>query len=470
MQMDATARLYVSRKLMIHSRFAILCVLVGCGGASPAASISIPIPKSESAKTTAAKTDLGRASSHGKWWTRLSVDGANRYIELHPDERGGVRAFVETGSVPNVGERETKAALIDLDVAGHEIRSTPVIEGIVVDTGRVAFGDNDEMVFAGAYQNEVGISGTKVTDPHHPSRTNRLAMYLVAIDGRARLAWSHTFYDAGVQSIARRSDGIVVVSGTSNRQSDFGGGVIGNVGAFPTFIAAFDAHGNHLFSRAFHTQNGGAPPTVAFASDGTILLFTTLGQDVSQIDFGDGPHREIKSQGTAMARFDRRGNCLESSIISMVAKRVAVGASDDIVIAGETTEHELNQRSQLVVRVDEAGHEVWRHAFPSDALGCRCVPVAVDAHGNALTAILSPSDGEGGLWEDVVAFDRAGAEIYKKRMLGDVMISDIAFSSTGDAFVAGQTLRKDLEYEGDVLPAQPRPGMFVMRIPAPVLD
>jgi hypothetical protein len=450
---------------VIRSRFAILCLLVGCGGALPTAPISTPIPNIEAAKTAPTDPNLERASGNGKWWTRLSIDGGNHHLEIHPDESGGVRAFVEAGDGTTDGTWETRAALVVVDASGQETKRISAIEGIQVITGSVALGDNGELVFAGGYQNDVGVLGTKITDPNRPSSSIYPPMYLVALDRQGQLVWSHTFDNASFQSIARRSDGLVVVSGTLYRRTDFGGGVVGNVGAFPTFIAAFDARGNHLFSRAFDTQNNRALSTVAFASDGTIELFTGVDHDVREIDFGDGLHRGIKVPATAMVRFDRRGNCLKSSILSIFAKRVALGPSDDVVLTGETLEDEENRRSQLVLRVDSDGNEMWRHSFPSDSLGCRCVPVAVDAHGNALTAILSPSDDEAGQWEDVVMFDRAGEETYKRRMLGDVQIGDFAFSPTGDAFIAGQTVWKDIAYDGDVLPAHPQHGVFVMKIP-----
>jgi hypothetical protein len=466
---DPSARTTAARTSLrdpvIRSRFAIFAVLVSCGGALPTAPISTPIPNTEAAKTAPTDPNLERAPNNGKWWTRLSIDGSGHHIEIHPDESGGVRAFVETGDGTTDGTWGTRAALVVVDAVGQETKRISAIEGIQVDTGRVALGDNGELVFAGGYQNDVGVLGTKIRDPNRPSSSIYPPMYLVALDRQGQLVWSHTFDNAAFQSIARRSDGLVVVSGTLYRSADFGGGVFGNVGAFPTFIAAFDARGKHLFSRAIDTETNRHISSVAFASDGTIELFVNWGNDVHEIDFGDGPHRGIKSPGTAMVRFDRRGNCLKSSILSILAKRVALGPSDDAVLTGETLEDEDNKRSQLVMRVDGDGNEMWRHSFPSDPLGCRCVPVAMDAHGNALTAILSPSDDEAGQWEDVVMFDRAGEEIYKRRMLGDVHISDFAFSPTGDAFIAGETMWKDIAYDGDVLPAHPQHGVFVMKIP-----
>ncbi|MGH7328526.1 MAG: hypothetical protein ACREJX_09275, partial [Polyangiaceae bacterium] len=298
--------------------------------------------------------------------------------------------------------------------------------------------------------------------------STRMSMYVVALDRKGQLAWKHTFTNAKPWSIARRADGVVVVSGTLEGLSDFGGGTFGLKTADTTFIAAFDARGNHLFSRAFDMSNMGGSH-VAFLGDSTIDLFATLGFNVHDLDFGDGPHRGITSLGTAVARFDDHGKCLKSSIISILAKSVAVGPSGDAVVTGETTEPESNARSQLVLRVDGDGHEMWRRAFPSDTVGFRWAPVALDAHGNALSAILAPTALGEPSFVDVILFDKLGTEIYRQRMHDDayLRISDVAFSSSGAAFIAGQSTGRELVYDGDVLPANHSFGVFLMKLPNP---
>jgi hypothetical protein len=93
-------------------------------------------------------------------------------------------------------------------------------------------------------------------------------------------------------------------------------------------------------------------------------------------------------------------------------------------------------------------------------------PVALDAQGNTLTAILGRTTPDEHSGEDIFLFDRDGQEIYKRRMKGDdVIISDVAFSTSGDAFIAGQSMGKDIFYDGDVLRPHPPFGVFVMKLP-----
>ncbi len=86
--------------------------------------------------------------------------------------------------------------------------------------------------------------------------------------------------------VAVSPDGEIAIVGTFTGAIDFGGGELQSKGQVDSFVALFNAQGQHLWSQSYGTSGEDQATSVAFDSDGALYLSF---QHQNGIDFGLGP-------------------------------------------------------------------------------------------------------------------------------------------------------------------------------------
>jgi hypothetical protein len=198
----------------------------------------------------------------------------------------------------------------------------------------VAVDDADNVVVTGTFDRDTDFGGGTVTS------AGMIDVFVVKLDPDGKHLWSKRFGDAEEQEaggVAVGPDGAVVVAGSFEGTIDLGGGPLASAGADDVFLVKLDATGKHLWSKRFgdaEAQHGRALGVDA-ASD--VVL---VGDAQGKIDLGGGPLQSRDATSLFLARFDARGKLVSSKLFhadprSLVKPRaVAVERGGGAVIVG----------------------------------------------------------------------------------------------------------------------------------------
>src|SRR5262249_41160143 len=140
---------------------------------------------------------------------------------------------------------------------------------------------SDNIVVVGEFQDTVDFGGGPVSVPFPASAT-----FVVKFDAAGNYLWSKTFAPQmtwGDLQMDLDPAGNIVIAGTFSGTIDFGGGPLVGLSNSPLFVARFNAAGGHVFSKTFNgfAEAGG----VAFDPSGNIVLSGTFDYPT---DFGGG--------------------------------------------------------------------------------------------------------------------------------------------------------------------------------------
>ena len=100
--------------------------------------------------------------------------------------------------------------------------------------------------------------------------------------------WSKRFGDSDDQSgsaVATDAEGNVILTGYVSGSADFGGGLLTNSGLGDAFLAAFDASGNHIWSKLYGDASAQTGTGVAADVSGNVIA---VGRFEGAINFGGG--------------------------------------------------------------------------------------------------------------------------------------------------------------------------------------
>ena len=233
-------------------------------------------------------------------WSHNYGDSDDQYTDaLFTDPAGNVFLVGSFYGSVSIATPYTSLGRRDAIVAKWDANGNPLWSKRVgfksVDTGWAGTTDNGgNVIMAGS------------TGPHPNERDAFIARY--APDGTQQ--WIKYFI-AGTDSIAYvqvvACDGTkhILVAGAFSGSINLGGSTFVGQQDNDSFMAEFDAAGNHIWSKKLHATNGLEVKGIAVDTNGQPALF---GAFAGQIDFGGGPLTSASSSNLFLVKFDTNGN------------------------------------------------------------------------------------------------------------------------------------------------------------------
>ena len=170
----------------------------------------------------------------------------------------------------------------------------------------VATDASGNVVLTGRFANTVDFGGGVLTSAGSDD------IFLAKFGASGNHLWSDRFGDTQSQygySVATDTSGSIVVTGRFEGTVDFGGGMLTSAGDNDIFLAKFDASGNHLWSERFGDGQSQSAWSIATDTSGNVAV---TGYFQGTVDFGGGVLTEAGGFDTFLAKFDASGNHLWS--------------------------------------------------------------------------------------------------------------------------------------------------------------
>jgi hypothetical protein len=291
-------------------------------------------------------------------------------------------------------------------------------------------------------------------------------------------------YDVGGGASAVDGTGHVASAGTFFSSLDLGGGTFtpGNIFGGDIFLARFDTDGNHVWSQQFTPGGFGATLThVAAGPTGSIYIAGAIQGD-GTVDFGGGTLSG--SGNTYLAAFDASGNHLWSFTAGAGFVRSLVADGPNVVCTGYTygsmdfgggSIGGAGDADLFVASVSATtGGHTWSAAF-GDAAGQGGMAAAIAPGGNVILAASTESAvdfGGGPLAPNgvdlcLVAFNASGAHQWSQIFdgvfssgSGILLQTALDVSIGGDIAMAGQ-MNGSVDFGGGTLTSNGSGDMYV---------
>ncbi|WP_438035567.1 hypothetical protein [Sorangium sp. So ce204] len=268
------------------------------------------------------------------------------------------------GLLPRVegeGPEDTMNAYVaKFDAAGHHVWSELVIEGGSYNTSGIMVVDASGQIVIAADDSVDIDDGSGEFERFVLSR----------LDASGNLLWSKRLsgplhhdsisdHHKALVDVAVDGDGSVFLAGNAHCDFDFGGGPLvgANCSSDNAFVAKFDVHGGHLWSRLI--EGSLASRAVSLGADALGNTFVagnvtgTLDADGTALGAEDGAERQF------VVRLDRDGHISWSHILSPEFSRVhglAVDPEGNVAIVGQDASavHVEFQGGNIVTKFDVA--------------------------------------------------------------------------------------------------------------------
>lgn len=310
-------------------------------------------------------------------------------------------------------------------------------------------------------------------------------IFLVKFDAAGNHRWSERFggplYDGG-QSVAVDRNGNVMLIGYFQGKVNFGGEDLEGDSIsslrYDTYLAKFDAAGDHRWSKSFgriHLDRGDKVPDQSVAVDGAGNVVLT-GSFQGTVNFG-GENLESTddNRNIYLAKLDVAGNHRWSKrfegTLYQSSQSVAVDEAGNIVLAGffrgtvnfggEDLITDGDDTDVFLVQFDEKGHHFWSKRFGGTGLD-QGLSVAVDGTGNVvLTGYFAGKiDFGGGNLESIgehpgvylAKFGEVGHHLWSRRFGGTGSLErlSVAVDGSGNVVLVGSFTGKT-NFGGDDL-------------------
>ncbi|WP_437663419.1 hypothetical protein [Sorangium sp. So ce1182] len=360
---------------------------------------------------------IARLDSAGNLlWGRGFGDGDDQSGEAVVLEPGGnalftgsFRGSVSFGGDPLVSAGGADTFVASLDASGAHVWSR-------------RFGDIDDDVVT-----DIGISAPPSTSwgyivgsrcsgaepgcgmPLGPGHDAFLQSFFVSGGGSQDLSMFGEHVETQpVHAVATDPSGNVLVRGGFVGVADFGGGVESpRSSAGSSFVAKYDAAGNHLWHRAYSESYSGG--TIATDASGNVFF-------INQYGTGD----------SALIKLDASGNPVWASLFSLARYNLGVNASGEAVIGGVTGYYSSDIADIVVTRFDASGNTLWSRRF-ANRQPQQTAHAALDQAGNVILTgtFHGPLDFGGGVLPGsssgdlfIVKLDPAGNHLSSRLVRG----------------------------------------------------
>ncbi|MCA9668722.1 MAG: hypothetical protein KC503_24180 [Myxococcales bacterium] len=184
--------------------------------------------------------------------------------------------------------------------------------------------------------------------------------------------WSQRFGGSGIarpQALVVDAAGNTTIGGYFVGPTSLGGATIGTANGPSLFIARYDSGGRHVWSKAYVGAGLSSVDAAAIDSRGRLVV---VGRASGRISVGGAELQDVP--GLLVAQYDARGAHLWSKSFEtrVRAPKVAIGASDDIIVAtdfsmgvtiGGATTASIGSSDVLVARFDASGAHLWSKTF-----------------------------------------------------------------------------------------------------------
>jgi hypothetical protein len=274
-----------------------------------------------------------------QWSKRLGACGVDFAYDIIVDASGNV---LVTGSVigtVNFGGGPTAGGYLDdvfvakYDPDGSHLWSARFANpgneyayGVAVDVSGATF-------LTGTFNGTADFGGGPFVT------AGKRDIFLAKYDAGGAHEWSHRFgstLEDWSRGVAVDAAGSVYVVGTFRGSVDFGGGILTSAGLADVFLAKYDSHGVHQWSRRFGDIANDEGNSIELDASGNVVI---TGAFVYTVDFGGGPlTSSMYSDDIFLAKFDPAGGHLWSRSLGGASPDLGydldVDASGDVLLTG----------------------------------------------------------------------------------------------------------------------------------------
>jgi hypothetical protein len=201
----------------------------------------------------------------------------------------------------------------------------------------IAVGTNSEVYVTGGFNNAVSFGTNTLTS------AGGYDIFFVKLSaGNCQMQWAQrygsTYDDYGYAVAVDKSDGAALVTGEFQRCVNFGGGTVcSDYGSMDTFVAKYNAAGQHVWSRFFGCVSHDIGQGVAVDGSGNVVV---TGTNEGAIDLGGGVLPFLSAGGRAfyLVKYDKQGTYMWGrnfgNYTTSGAYGVATDAGANVVVTG----------------------------------------------------------------------------------------------------------------------------------------
>lgn len=340
-----------------------------------------PLPSTGASDLFVAKLD---GSGKHLWSHRFGGKGDDRALAIAVDSAGNVvvtGVFSDTidfGGGRLVANGSWDVFVVKFDAAGHHLWSKRFGDSDQQEGHALAIDANGNIIVAGSFWGVLDFGGGALTNAG-----NETDIFVAKLDADGNHVWSKRFGDSGrqeAQSVAVNAAGDVFVTGDCGGTVDFGGGPLAAIGERDAYLSAFDATGQHRWSKRWGTGNaydGGSSVTVDPA--GNVLL---AGYSQGRIDLGTGMLMGKGNLDILLGKFTPAGTPIFARLFGTVENEfptsVATDQAGNILLTGYNegpTDFgngplaHTGLRNTFIAKFDASGAPVWSKDYGTSATG-----------------------------------------------------------------------------------------------------
>jgi ankyrin repeat protein len=287
----------------------------------------------------------------------------------------GAGHAVATDGAGNVllggGSGGKDAFVTRLSAEGERLYTTSLTASGSIAVNGVAGDSAGNAYVAGAFTGQLMVGSVPLAG------RGRSDIFVARLDPAGNVLWAKAFggssYEAA-RALAVDESGNVYLTGTYQRDLDFGGPALDNSGIYDIFLAELDSSGNHVFSKGFGAGGGTETTGVALAVDPSGVCLA--GNIDGTINLGGGLLRAADGKSIVVARFSREGKYLRGSMFGgrgdAHVGAIAVDSAGGVMVTGgfsgamrvgASTLESAGGSDIMLLRLDPSLAPVWGKRF-----------------------------------------------------------------------------------------------------------
>jgi outer membrane protein assembly factor BamB len=409
------------------------------------------------------------------WSLRWGDAAGQTLLSLALDARGHVfvaghlRGSVDVGTGPLTSAGSNDVLVARLDPGGRALWGRRFGDAGLQNVNAIAADPAGHVFLIGGFTGSLDFDGQRLFNPGDQD------IFLARLDSEGRTLWSQRFGDLSEQVgdlVAVDPKGNAVLAGHFHGALDLGGGALVSEGLADVFLARFTPEGQHLWSRRFGNVQSQGPTGLAVDRAGRIAL---TGLFEESIDFGEGALSSPDSQGSFVALFDAQGQHLWSRRLGDALEShggPATFDSEGHLVVVENFSRATTQGISLT-RFTPQGQLLWSRRFEGlrvqGAQGIAAAPEGRIVVTGAVQGTLELGDGPfsvpGGMDVFVLELGLDG-DVLGIRRFGDASPQagrSVAVDARGDVMVSG-SFEGRLDFDSGPLVSAGASDFFLARL------